>query len=93
MKFRILKDKDKFYPQVKRKFSLHWKYFEGNLYTDKPFTLTVSDAIDVIEKYKATMQYDYTNVYVNIKKSIPYVLGFSIIILLLLKCLRSWGMI
>jgi len=52
MKYRLLKDKDKFYPQRRKKFGLKWNYYGNKIYAKN-----VNEAVDIIELYKKEERY------------------------------------
>jgi hypothetical protein len=48
MKYRILLDRDKCYPQKKRFF--FWKFYPGHPYYPRRYTFDLNTALDIIEE-------------------------------------------
>jgi len=89
MEYRLLKDKNKFYPQMRKKFQIRWRYYSSPPHVDKLFANSVSEAVDIIEENKK----DSEDMCDNIWKRIIIGVGISIIIGTILFYLKTTGMI
>jgi len=89
MEYRLLKDKNKFYPQRRKKCQIKWRYYSGPPYVDKLSANSVSGAVDIIEEHKENSENEKENIWK------PIVIGIEIIIIIgiILFYLKTTGMI